>query len=333
MRSALPRGGRSPALVIRRCRPVGTVPGFTLIELLVVVAIIALLLAILLPSLQSARQQSKAAKCLAQLRVLGQGIILYANDYQDALPPGRLPKFGSCDTYADIFGGRKFRPTFVAMMSAAVGAPPFADPMPCKNLTDRYGEVGDMQNFSYGVYYCPSTPEWLDERNGSYGYNYQFLGNSRLFDETDPSSYKNWSVPLTRIRHPGRTVAAADCMGTAASWPAAQRRDYLDDSRDADRYGNEGFNLDPPRVDPVNGEMANLDGVPQSRTAADPRHRGRANVLYVDGHAEGHTLKQLGYHVEPDGVITFGMDEQDADNSMWSGSGRDVPWTPDYTYY
>jgi prepilin-type N-terminal cleavage/methylation domain-containing protein len=51
---------------------------FTLIELLVVVAIIALLIAILLPSLSAAREQGKLAKCLANLRSIGQTLHQYA---------------------------------------------------------------------------------------------------------------------------------------------------------------------------------------------------------------------------------------------------------------
>ena len=54
--------------------------GFTLIELLVVVAIIALLISILLPSLQRAREQGKKAKCLANLHNMGQSAHMYAEE-------------------------------------------------------------------------------------------------------------------------------------------------------------------------------------------------------------------------------------------------------------
>jgi prepilin-type N-terminal cleavage/methylation domain-containing protein/prepilin-type processing-associated H-X9-DG protein len=314
----------------REAETVATGPahaGFTLIELLVVIGIIGLLISVLVPALAAARDHAKSTKCLANLHVLGQGISIYANDNLDLLIPGRLPKIpgDDCNPYADILGGRKYRPTFLAMMSAAVGAPPFADPKACKNQTDRDGEPGDQQNFSYGTYLCPAVPHWTDERNGAYGYNYQFLGNSRVFDDALPHSYKHWPVPLTDVPHAARTVAVADSMGTAASFPTPARREYVNNGRDADLFGNEGFNLDPPRVDPVNGEMADA---PDHRTSADPRHRGRAGVLWVDGHVSAETLRQLGYQVNPDGRVAH--DGEEADNSRWSGNAADIPWTPEF---
>jgi prepilin-type N-terminal cleavage/methylation domain-containing protein len=63
-------------------------PGFTLVELLVVIGIIALLVAILLPSLGRAREQARQTACLSNLRQLGMMYQLYANDNHDQIPLG-----------------------------------------------------------------------------------------------------------------------------------------------------------------------------------------------------------------------------------------------------
>jgi len=75
-------------LTIRR----NTSNAFTLIEILVVISIIALLIAILLPSLNNARAQSKRTVCMTRLRTLGQGLAMYADENRDRLVPGRMPK-------------------------------------------------------------------------------------------------------------------------------------------------------------------------------------------------------------------------------------------------
>jgi len=70
-----PKRGRTGA---QRC--------FTLIELLVVVAIIALLIAILLPSLNKARKQARTSLCMSRLGQLTKGMFLYAEDFAETPP-------------------------------------------------------------------------------------------------------------------------------------------------------------------------------------------------------------------------------------------------------
>jgi prepilin-type N-terminal cleavage/methylation domain-containing protein/prepilin-type processing-associated H-X9-DG protein len=63
---------------------------FTLIELLVVIGIIAVLIAILLPTLARARESANRSACLSNLRQLGQAFNMYANQFKDHIPLGQI---------------------------------------------------------------------------------------------------------------------------------------------------------------------------------------------------------------------------------------------------
>lgn len=120
---------------------------FTLIELLVVIAIIAILASMLLPALAKARVTAQRSKCLNNVKQIGLGLTMYANDNRSFYPSPLLHHNGITDD-ADY-------------RAAQFGSWP--------NLIYPYLT-------SYEIYYCPSDTNEDRVRTGDYsGKMYQFV--------------------------------------------------------------------------------------------------------------------------------------------------------------
>jgi prepilin-type N-terminal cleavage/methylation domain-containing protein/prepilin-type processing-associated H-X9-DG protein len=141
---------RSPVTTTR-----GKRRAFTLVELLVVIGIIAVLIAILLPAFNVAREKSRRTKCMANLRSLGQAMYLYANQHRDRLPNGNAR-----GTFIDYDGSNRVMVDFAEELKGAgvFHCPSDRDPEPSQIRTADQ-TLPDSARVSYEFYSLFWAPE------------------------------------------------------------------------------------------------------------------------------------------------------------------------------
>ncbi len=154
---------------------------FTLIELLVVVSIIALLVAILLPSLAKAREQTKSLKCLANLRTIGNGVALYVQDHQ--ILPGPL--------HPPIYRKTANMPKFTQRLWFLLDrlAPYFSKSDESLEYVDKVSECPTaVGKYKDSLFLPPS--EGGPNENPTWSHPFNYLPNT--WGNTNPTYYFGW---------------------------------------------------------------------------------------------------------------------------------------------
>ena len=236
---------------------------FTLVELLLVIGIIALLVSILLPSLNKARRSANSAKCLVNLRSLGVAQVQYASEWKGWAVP---PILGNDN---DLWPGTTVKKRALWFDNNAFRA---ALSMP--DWKPGSGNGGRVP----GGFVCPAAIQANEKqvnKHGthigySYGYNCRHLNYVGTPIYTLPTA-KTWDantefagIKITRVRSPSHKIMFADAMTP-----------LLQPQHSAHFFRVQGF--DEWRDEP--------DETAYAAYRHSPRH-DRINVVFWDGHAE-----------------------------------------------
>jgi prepilin-type N-terminal cleavage/methylation domain-containing protein/prepilin-type processing-associated H-X9-DG protein len=318
--------------------------GFTLVELLVVIGIIVVLVGLIFPAIQAARDAAKSVQCQSNLRQLGLAVVQYRDQY------GYYPQYRA--EYPPITNNYGvYRPRWQWIMASYMGGwAQNPDAIVAAGTSDLTYTNVPLDN---PVLLCPAldgstnsaagtgtggVPDYLSIRNGSYGYNFGYLGNNRTLvdgDNTTPTLY----YPVASVKETTRTIVFGDSRGGLVSHGGHSmtldpphmvlRNDNL--SVNSPYWQQSFFNgayasgVGPAGVNPYGPDEGTVDiAVPFS--PAEGRHKGgRANVVFLDGHTESRTLADLGY-VLVNGVPqcqTTATPLPGASNALWTGRGLD----------
>ncbi len=149
--------------------------GFTLIELLVVVAIIAVLVALLLPAIQAARSQARALVCMSNERQLGVAFAGYAQDYNDS-----FPTTGGDEAHGNLNNAPHWYNTWINLLSEPYLKTGAWDGGKWPARTDSNSPNAYRGLRQPSVWLCPSSTPWSCEDGTyvttSYGVNRYLTG-------------------------------------------------------------------------------------------------------------------------------------------------------------